>query len=172
MLNHEQLRAVMNTNDYIVLSGDFGTGKTFVLKERAKRCAEKNTTSNIAYINLTSLDFETIRPENLSNLSLMDIVARKDFERYDNITTITCMELEDHYSKYRHDIKSDEKSIIFSLLDNYLKHNKFDFVFIDELSTYISKSAPDFFQQAKGFCVTVRKPVYGKRHDSEGIVKH
>ncbi len=33
MLNHEQLKAVMNTNDYIVLSGDFCTGKTFVLKE-------------------------------------------------------------------------------------------------------------------------------------------
>ena len=55
LLNTEQLNAVHNKSSFLIIDGDYGTGKTFVLKERVKSCAKEFKDKKIAYINLTGL---------------------------------------------------------------------------------------------------------------------
>ena len=170
MLNPRQLHAVMSNSPYLIIEGDFGTGKTFVLKERAKRCAEANKDKNIAFINLTRLLERDTTLCELENISVMDIMAKSDFDQYENIKVISCYDLS-KFNNWRTAMSKsgesaeDESTLKFkrvemcSILESYLRNNKYDFVFIDEL--YIEKSTEaDFFQHCASVCVTLKVFTY------------
>ncbi len=55
MLNNKQLNAVKHTSPFLIIGGDYGTGKTFVLKERAITCASTNSNNNVIFITLTAI---------------------------------------------------------------------------------------------------------------------
>ena len=59
MLTPSQLNAVKNLSNFFIIDGDMGTGKTYVLKERVKRCANKFPTDTILYVDLSSTDIWT-----------------------------------------------------------------------------------------------------------------
>ena len=169
MLNPRQLDAVMKTSPYMIIDGDFGTGKTFVLKEKAKRCAEANKDKNIAFINLTSLLEKNTKLQHLENISVMDIMARIDFHQYDNIKVICCYDLAQHY-KTAEEMQSTARYInIFALLESYLRHNKYDFIFIDELNNFVKKDeGVDFFQHCNSICVALKVTIYTVKQECPG----
>ena len=47
MLNSEQLQVVHSPAEFLIIDGDYGTGKTYILKERAKKCATNNHENQI-----------------------------------------------------------------------------------------------------------------------------
>ncbi len=148
MLNPKQLSAVLNSSKFLIINGDFGTGKTFVLKERAKRCADLNKESRVAFINLSSLWSTKTLFEHLEQISTMDIIAKSNFNTNKNIHVISCgsRKQTDKYQNIN----------IFSLLESYLSHNKYDFIFIDELHTNKEHDDVDFFQHGYSFCVALK----------------
>ena len=159
MLNPKQLSAVLNSSKFLIINGDFGTGKTFVLKERAKRCADLNKESRVAFINLSSLWSTKTLFEHLEQISTMDIIAKSDFNTNKNIHVISCNDLAQHYLKQNGSRKQTDKYQninIFSLLESYLRHNKYDFIFIDELHTNKEHDDVDFFQHGYSFCVALK----------------
>ena len=100
MLTSEQLNAVHHNSDFLIVEGDFGTGKTYVLKERVKMKSKGFTNSKIAYINLTSLHNSTLHYlTHNGSMSLMDILATNDFEEYGNVVIVTVSKLYEHIIK-------------------------------------------------------------------------
>ena len=169
MLNPRQLDAVMKTSPYMIIDGDFGTGKTFVLKERAKRCAEANKDKKIAFINLTSLLAKDTTLHHLQNISVMDIMAKSDFDQHENIKVISCYDLAKYY-KHAQDIgKSGRYINIFALLQSYLRHNKCDFIFFGELTNSVKEGeGKDFFQHCGSVCVALKVTIYTMKQESPG----
>ena len=182
MLNRDQLDAVMNSSPFLVIGGDYGTGKTYVLKEKAKRCAEKFPSSKIAYINLTTTNFVYPYCKDLSIVSIMDIASRLDLKDL-NIDVITCRDLLDYYDSS----EKDGSISIFTLLERLLKDHKYEYVFIDEIPRFYpyaenvyadaenvhqyidsdEESDPEdfdvldqisFLQHCESFCITVKVP--------------
>ena len=97
MLTPEQLAGVKCTSSFIIIDGDYGTGKTYVLKEKAKQCAVNNPDSKIAYINLSAQSlYRRNKSKIFSTECVMDIIAITELENYDNIDVITCKSLDQH----------------------------------------------------------------------------
>ena len=103
MLNLEQLEAVLHPSKTLFISGDYGTGKTYVLKERAKRYAKMNPNKKIAYVNLTSFPYNGLvqNINKVQNISTMDIIASSNFEEYQNISVITNIDWYHHFQKHK-----------------------------------------------------------------------
>ncbi len=155
ILNTDQLNAVMSPSKYLIIDGDYGTGKTYVLKERAKHCSLKYKESNIAYISLTNCP-SSGKSHDISlllSIDLMDLIAENDFRDYTNITVIKKINLTKYYL--------EDKSGIFDInliLERLLKDNDFDHVFIDELELYqhAQEEIPNFFQHASTLSLTIK----------------
>ena len=100
MLNTEQYKAVHNKSSVLVIDGDYGTGKTFVLKERAKMCANQNKDETIAYVNLTGLIIDKkFSLDQYTCPTTMDYIAEIDFDEYPNVEVISCCKLlPNHFS--------------------------------------------------------------------------
>ena len=155
ILNTDQLNAVMSPSRYLVIDGDYGTGKTYVLKERAKSCSVKNKEKRIAYITLTNCPVSGKSHEisSIKSIDLMDLIAENDFKNYGNVKVIRKVDLIT-YCKY------DEPEIfdINLMLEKFLKDNPYDHVFIDELEKYqrLEDEIPDFFQHSFTLSVTMK----------------
>ncbi len=131
----------------LIIDGDHGVGKTYVLQERAKYIAQNNPTCKLAYLNLSSYN-----PQQLKDVSIMDFVAEFMFKDYDNIDVITTKHL-DQIS-----FKSSEEVNIYALIYKYFQeHNQYTNIFIDELPQP-TKHTPwkNFFQTGKYYCVTLK----------------
>ena len=142
MLTPEQLEALNVTSGFLIIEGEFGTGKTYVLKERAKDKAKKYPNCRIAYINLSSLHNATLHGLHNGSFSVMDILAIKDFEQFSNIEVVTVNTLYDHMDQDKaqnrneitiHEPKKSPWIELSSVLNSFLKHNVYDHIFIDEL---------------------------------------
>ena len=170
----EQLQAVNDPSKFLIIEGEFGTGKTFVLKERAKKKANKYPNSRIAYINFSSLHNATLHGlTHNGSLSVMDILAINDFKHLnDIIEVVTVKTLYDHIDqdivKGRNEITVNEPEKqpwieVSSVLNSFLKHNEYDHIFIDELPTlneFLEMDEKFNFHNAleKGnsFCMTLK----------------
>ena len=88
MLTPDQLMAVKDPSSHIIIEGDFGCGKTYVLKERTKQFAEKYPEEKIVYINLTrDYDYPGKTP---GSINMMDIITKNNFKDYNNHTGPLC----------------------------------------------------------------------------------
>ena len=180
MMNTDQLDAVMNTSPFIIIEGDYGTGKTYILKEKAKRCAEKFPRSKIAYVNLTTVNVVYPFIKDLAIVSVMDIASSIDLKDL-NINVFSCRNLVDYYESS----EKDGDISIFTLIERFLFQNKFEYVFIDEIPRFLpfiddgvasidsdEEGCPEdftdddiskqinFFQHCKSFCVTLKVPTF------------
>ena len=93
MLNNEQLQAVHSPAKFLIIDGDYGTGKTYVLKERAKKCAKDNSEDQLFYIDLTTLSHRYNENFARAESSVMNNIAVVDFDSYPNIKVITTKDL-------------------------------------------------------------------------------
>ena len=159
MLTPEQLAGVKCTSSFIIIDGDYGTGKTYVLKEKAKQCAVESPDAKIAYINLSAQSLHSkSKSKVFSTECVMDIIALTEFENYDNINVVTCKTLDQY--KIQH--QQSETEFIFDMyriLENYFQSYEYDYVYIDELPLQISWSKvdlPKLFQPFKSSCVTIK----------------
>ena len=181
MLTPEQINAEKCSSKFMILDGDYGTGKTLVLKERAKAFSKAYPNDKIAYMNLTGLENYALKQD---NVTMMDLMARNDFKDYTNITIITCKDLAEHFEKNPEE--SATKQHINAAVSRYLKLKAFDHLFIDEFSdhtTPISSSNAlssniafqnedrGFFGECKSFCVALKFPRYYPSFWIENIMK-
>ena len=174
MLTPDQLMAVKDLSPYIIIEGNYGCGKTYVLKERAKLCAENYPESKIAYINLTIDD-------NSSKyvLNLMDIIAENNFEFYNNVNVVTAKHLIDHYFKNKDSLKDINRDFLVDgetcclVLKHFLKQSNYDHVFIDEMPPFNEKVTVinHSFTSIKSFCITMRYDIY-YNNINERWIKH
>ena len=131
----------------LIIDGDHGVGKTYVLQERAKYIARNNPTCKLAYLNLSSYN-----PQQLKDVSIMDFVAEFMFKDFENIDVITTKHLD------QITFKSSQEVNIYALIYKYFQeHNQYTNIFIDELPKP-TKHTPwkNFFQTGKYYCVTLK----------------
>ena len=174
MLTPDQLMAVKDLSPYIIIEGNYGCGKTYVLKERAKLCAENYPESKIAYINLTIDDNNSKYV-----LNLMDIIAENNFEFYNNVNVVTAKHLIDHYFKNKDSLKDINRDFLGDgetcclVLKHFLKQSNYDHVFIDEMPPFKEKVTVinDSFTSIKSFCITMRYDIY-YNNINERWIKH
>ncbi len=143
MLTPEQMKAIKDTSPILFVHGDFGTGKTYVLKEKAKMYAKENPEERIAFMNLTQINGPPGVIKEYNGFAIMDLIAINDFEDYHNIEVVTCRTLFEHYQKHKSEIRLKYNGFIqiHDLVENYLKHN--EYVLIDEF--------PDYQERGKSF---------------------
>ena len=171
MLNPEQLQAFKCTSKCLIIIGDFGTGKTYVLKERTKNCASTNLNDRVAYINLTALNVYTDTIKLQSNLSVMDLIAENDFESTSNIKVITCRELSGHLSAHLDEISHTEnnEALLIDVINSFLaKNSHFKHVFIDELPSIrneVKELLPE--KKYKTLCVTMKVDTLASNRNQE-----
>ena len=170
MLTPEQLNAEKDQSPHMIIEGDYGTGKTFVLKEKTKSCAKKNPNpSKIAYINLT---LDTQDSHKYEKLVMMDTFAKSAFKDLDNVDVVTAKDLKQHYMEHKREIDEMNKEkylpIEFSsvignidicfILRSFLCKKQYDHVFIDEMPIVVSlfNEPIDIFYKNKPFCITIK----------------
>ena len=152
MLTPEQLIAVKDPSSHIIIEGDYGCGKTYVLKERAKQCAERYPKSKIVYISYTT---DLRNGTSYDGINIMDMIAENSFKDYINIDVLTANDLHDYYSKHKKELINRGIEFAFGeeerrgILKHFLNHSNYDHMFLDEMPP--SKKIPkhDFFQQIK-----------------------
>ena len=153
MLTFAQLQAVHHSGSNIIIMGDYGTGKTFVLKERAKMCSHKNPESKIAYLGLTCNDLSFNRTSSgQCNGSIMNFISKKEFQEFENIEVLTHEELDHHYYKCMA-MNTAKASVSEVLKDFFTKNCDYEYIFIDELE---ARELSDFFLPNKSYCVTIK----------------
>ena len=159
MLTPEQLAGVKCTSAFIIIDGDYGTGKTYVLKEKAKQCAVNNSETKIAYINLSAQSlYRKSKSKIFSTECVMDIITITEFENYDNIDVVTCKSL-DQQMKLNKQSETESMFDIYGILENYYQSFRYDHIFIDELppqSSWSKVELPQLFQPFKSTCVTIK----------------
>ena len=134
MLNTEQYNAVHNKSSLLVIEGDYGTGKTLVLKERAKMYANENKDEKIAFINLTGLMIDKkISSDQYTCLTIMDYIAVIDFDKYHNVQVISCCKL--NSVLFSHEGNCSIEEIIIRALETFFVKNSYLHIFIDEMIT-------------------------------------
>ena len=150
MLIPTQFNAIHLNKPIMVLYGDFGTGKTYVLKERAKRCAEKYRNRKIVYFNLTAtrepdggVFFEYLTP------TVMDLIPEQYFEDYPNVRVITVKDL---FPDPNHE-KEVTRNDFYHAISNFLSNNYCDHLFIDEMLVLNKFLIPDSVETV---CVALR----------------
>jgi hypothetical protein len=182
MLTPDQLMAVKDPSSEIIIDGDYSCGKTYVLKERTKQCAQKYPDKKIAYINLTY-------DGNMAPEHIMDMIAKNNFKDYNNVDVVTALDLKDHYDKHKDEIIDVEKYLLYGedyspVIKHFLKHSTYHFIFIDEMPPF-RKAIPkhDLFSLDKSFFVTMKCDIYfnnkewikqmGERYNAKRInLKH
>ncbi len=135
MLNTEQFNAVHFKSAFLIINGDYGTGKTFVLKERAKMFAENNKNEKIAYINLTGL-LDHNKPfdiDRYKNPTVMDLMALNDLN-HENIEVVSCHDLfQLNFIQEKLDQNLSTEDMLNYCLNKYLCKNGIKHIFIDEM---------------------------------------
>ena len=144
MLTFAQLQAVHQSGANIIIRGDYGTGKTFVLKERAKLCSQRNPESKIAYLSLTSHNMHFCRSASSHEESIMNFISRKEFLEFENIEVFTNKDLNYHLKENM--TNTNKASISEVLMDFFLENNDYEYIFIDELEV---RGLSDFFLSNK-----------------------
>ena len=130
MLTPEQINAIKDTSALLFIEGDFGTGKTYILKEKAKMYAKE--CKQVAYINLTTLIGPEGPKNNYKRYGVMDLIAKNDFKDFNNIDVVTTKDLYDNYTE--DDFKTREGYfIVHDIVEHFLKKHEYDHVLIDEL---------------------------------------
>ena len=171
MLTPDQLMAVKDPSSHIIIEGDYGCGKTYVLKERTKQCAEKYPEENIAYINLTN---DKYYPKNKGpgSINMMDMITKNNFKDYNNVDVVTSKDLYDHWDKQKGELTDvnalflghGEKSSL--VIEHFLKHSKYHHIFIDEIPSFrIPYSKSDLFSADKTFCITMKYEIFGDKNE-------
>ena len=162
MLTPDQLMAVKDPSPHIIIDGNYGCGKTYVLKERTKQCAEKYPDSKIAYINITS-DTVMNNYNPVHFLNIMDLIAENNFKDYKNVDVVTLKDLYDHYSKHIDKLKDVDRLFGYRghecslVLKHFLKHSTYNHIFIDEMPPFERATEKhDFFSTDKTYCVTMK----------------
>ena len=147
-ISPSQVEALNSNSSRLILDGDIGTGKTYILKIKAKVYAEENPEKNIMYLNLTG-------GQNYQNaVTLMDVLVFDDFEKgnetevdnikenvedFKNIKIVTSGDL------YKETNFTDMKKA----LEEYLQKETYDYVFIDELSFMFTP------KEGVSYCITL-----------------
>ena len=159
MLTPTQINAIYYNNPIMVLYGDFGTGKTYVLKERVKKCAEKYKARKIVYFNLTA----TSEPDGGRFLgyetpTVMDLIAMQNFEEYPNIRVICVQELVNYLP---HHAISLIRTITIADILIFVKHymgDEVDHIFIDELhdADYSKRDLSGLLEYCRTVCITLK----------------
>ena len=172
MLTPEQINANKCSSKFMILDGDFGTGKTLVLKERAMAFAKAYPNDKIAYMNLTGAENYALKKD---NVNMMDLMARNDFKDFMNIEVVTCKDLANHFEINPQ--VEEFKEHIHAAIKSYIKFKNYDHLFIDEMPTIINplivdNTSPfiicaydngDFFGTCQSFCIAIRlSQYYGK----------
>ena len=147
MLTPDQLMAVKDPSSHVIVNGDYGCGKTYVLKERTKQVAEKYPDEKIVYINLAySEDFS----KSQGKFNMMDMIAEKNFKDYKNVDVVTENDLWDQwqelFSHHKYILPKGKECCV--MLEHFLKNSKYDHVFIDEMPFFVSSDEDvmyDFF---------------------------
>ena len=142
MLTKKQLDAVKDLKSRMIIDGDFGTGKTYILKEKAKECARKNKGSKIIYLNLATAwtRIEDLQEQKTVPSSFMDKLAEYSFDKneYPNIHVITLKDIASHFSHNGFSIDGELKGAHTlahnQIISDFLKKNPCDYLFIDELA--------------------------------------
>ena len=165
MLNNEQLNAVKHTSTFLIINGDYGTGKTFVLKERARMCALSNNKSNVIFITLTAIQ-PTYNKEDkytkTSALTVMDVIATKYFAELSNVKVVNMNDLSFHVKNHKSEVNEEINtnstgSVIVDVIRNFLKHNPCDHLFIDELPfPKECMTLPKVFSMCETTCITLK----------------
>ena len=164
MLTPNQLLAVKDPSSHIIIEGDYGCGKTYVLKERTKQCADRYPECKIAYVSFTG------NSNRADHRNFMDMIAENDFKNYKNVDVVTRNKLYYHSIKYEKKLKinkrvklglirfGDEGEEFSVLLRHFIKHYNYDHIFVDEMPPFKKKvnSKYDFFTPDKTYCVTVK----------------
>ncbi len=156
MLNNEQLQAVNSPAKFLIIDGDYGTGKTYILKDRAKKCAADNHENQIFYLDFTTLPYSRAHNPNISPSlsSVMEKIAQADFDTFSNIRVVTIRDL--------FSIEDLESLItvneIEEALNSFLRYNHCDHLFIDEMiSTELT-----YPTSIKTICLTLKVIYKGK----------
>ena len=171
MLTPDQLMAVKDPSSLIIIEGDYGCGKTYVLKERTKQCAEKYPGSKIAYINITTDAYRIS-----VNKNIMDIIAENNFKDYSNVDVVTAKDMYDHYSKHRDQLNGVSNSFVIYggecslLLKHFLEHSTYDHIFIDEMPPF-KKISYELFLTNKTYCVTMKCDIFDDNINEEWIIQ-
>ena len=175
MLTPDQLMAVSDPTSHIIIEGDYGCGKTYVLKERTKQCADKFPDSKIAYINFTIDPSVGLAKKNRSNM--MDLIAEQNFSKYSNVDVVTSEDIMDYYSKNKDGLKDVSKLFQYSgeecslVFKHFLKNTEYDHVFIDEMPVFKKESVEenDLFSRNRTYCVTMKYDVYNRNKNDDWI---
>ncbi len=143
MLTSEQINAIKSQASFLIIDGDYGTGKTFVLKERTMMFAAKSPGCKIAYITLSGMKSDKQQIVLRENSSLMDYIAIKDFDNISNVDVITFNDLVQlaptlHLKSLFTIVNDYQHRGSYSLVEmkdliqSSLKYKIYDFIFIDE----------------------------------------
>ena len=132
-------KKVLNYNgSSTIIEGDHGTGKTYTLKKKAKACAAKDSTIEIAYIIC------------YANLSLMQLLTDITEDYPPNIKVIP---LEKAYSM------NDNAEWDFT---KFLSDGKYNFVFVDEKPQCVNISWSSIGDTKLFVSVTAENDTYGQ----------
>ena len=157
MLTLQQLNALKYSSQMLILLGDYGSGKTFVLKERAKLHATKYPDEKIVYINLTNLNLYMNEIEN--RFSVMDFYAKIDFQDFSNIDVITSENLTHYYQKNEEDIPTSMTTkTLYATIKHFLDNSDYNTIFIDELrfdEEWLSEKSSGCLPTDKTVCATM-----------------
>ena len=167
MLTFQQLNALKYSAQILIIVGDYGSGKTFVLKERAKLHATKYPDEKIVYISLTN--FTPSFPGTDECFSVMDFYAKNDFRDFSNIDVITSKHIAQYIQENMHKGYDDYPRIkrIHSAIKHFLDNHEYDAIFIDELLLeyyMISEQSFGGLPTDKTICVTVMILDQGIKH--------
>ena len=179
MLTPDQLMAVKDPSSHIIIDGDYGCGKTYVLKERTKQFADKYPDEKIAYINLTIDRFPDTSLSYEERYHIMDMIAQHNFKDYNNVDVVTFNDLHDHYMNMKHQedhvsrdfyIHGEECSLV---VNDFLVHSTYNHIFIDEIPPFRRKvdAKYDFFSADKTYCVTMKYDFYADNVNKNWITK-
>ena len=127
---------------FLLIGGDYGTGKTHMLKLKAVIHAQ-DTKNKVAYINLSSvrsneMPYKSNEPtcEQLRTFSLMHVIDKHDFKKYPNIDVYSANDLIDHSQHNEHDDCEIKPLNIFELIDKFFEQKNnlnYTLICIDEL---------------------------------------
>ena len=149
MLTPKQLNVVYSQSEFIIIHGDYGTGKTYVLKERCKKIAKQHQDKKIAYINLTGLDIA----ENVNydfRKTMMDFCANNEFEDFTNVDILTCWDLYDHNANEHIPFLGGD------VIKKFFMRLSYDYIFIDEGFSLSDDIISHVIQHSISLCLAIK----------------
>ena len=174
MLTADQLMAVKDPSSLLIIDGDYGCGKTYVLKERTKQCAEKFPNGKIVYINIT--DYSLFNDQ---KVAMLDVIAENNFKNYSNVDVVTTKDLYDHYVKHKYELGdvnrlfSSTGNECSAVLKNFLEKSTYNYIFIDEMPPFENKTDAKhiFFSTDKIYCVSMKCDKYNDNINEDWIIQ-